>query len=146
MALTSLDHHQTSKTMKNDGKSRRSATTENEEQVTSISSNGKATISPKQRGNLPHVSKEAVKKFSKSTATIIALTPDLISMAFEIPTLVLTDSEGRQMTLIIHEPVLRKKEVFRLMSGLYPNLAPPTEEELAAISTTLYVPTPPSFF
>jgi len=67
-------------------------------------------------------------------------------MAFKIPILVLTDLEGRQMTLIIHEPVLRKKEVFRLVPSLYPDLAPPTEEELAAISTTPYVPTPPSFF
>jgi len=62
--------------MKNDGKSRRSATTENEEQVTSISSNGKAMISPKQRGNLPRVSKEAVEKFSERTATIKTLTTD----------------------------------------------------------------------
>jgi len=85
-------------------------------------------------------------EFFRHASTIIASTSDPISMAFEIPTLVLTDPEGRQMTPIIQEPVLKKKEVFRLVPSLYPDLAPPTEEELIAISTTPYVPTPPSFF
>jgi len=112
MALTSLDHYQTSITTKNDGKSKLSSIIEKEVEAINTLSNGKAMTLPKQCGNLPRVSKEAVKKLSEHTATTKTLTLDLISMAFEIPTLVLTDLEGQQSIPVIYESIPKKKEIF----------------------------------
>ena len=64
-------------TTRNDGKSRRSSTIGDEAAVINTTSNGKAMTSQRQRGNLPCVSKEAVKKFSDSIASATASTPNL---------------------------------------------------------------------
>ena len=64
-------------------------------------------------------------------------------MASQIPIIVVTDPEGRHWEPTIYQPKPKKK--FYLAPGLYPELAPPTPEELHIITTTPYTPTPPSF-
>ena len=64
-------------------------------------------------------------------------------MAPQIPTIVITDPEGRHWEPTIYQPETKKK--FYLAPGLYPELAPPTPEERNIIATTPYTPTPPSF-
>ena len=69
MDPTFLNLYLTSTMMKNDGKSRQFSIIENEAQDTNITSNGKAMMLWKQRGNLPCVSRTAEKKFSESIAS-----------------------------------------------------------------------------
>ena len=64
-------------------------------------------------------------------------------MAPQIPIIVVTDPEGRHWEPMIYQPEPKKK--LYLTPGLYPELAPPTLEELSIIATTPYTPTLPSF-
>ena len=64
-------------------------------------------------------------------------------MTPQIPTIVITNPEGRHWEPMIYQPEPKKK--LYLAPGLYPELAPPTLEELSIIATTPYTPTPPSF-
>ena len=64
-------------------------------------------------------------------------------MTPQIPTIVITDLEGGHWEPTIYQPEPKKK--LYLAPGLYPELAPPTPEELSIIATTPYTLTPPSF-
>ena len=66
MNPTSSNHLQTSKMMKNDGKSRLYLITNDTDEDTNTMSYGKDGQSPMQCGNLPHVSKMVVKPYSKN--------------------------------------------------------------------------------
>ena len=66
---TSSDHHQTSKMMKNNGKSRLYSITDNVDEDINIMSYGKDGQSPMQHGNPPCVSKMVAKPYSKNTNT-----------------------------------------------------------------------------
>ena len=61
----------------------------------------------------------------------------------QTPVIIVTDPEGRHWEPTIHQPEPKKK--FYLAPGLYPELAPPTLEELDIIATMPYTLTPPSF-
>jgi len=65
-------------------------------------------------------------------------------MTSQIPIIIVTDPEGRHWEPMIYQP--EPKRAFYLAPGLYPELAPPTLEELDIIATTPYAPTLPSFF
>ena len=134
--LTSSDHRQTSTTTKNDGKSKPYSTTENEAEDINTTSSGKAMTSQKRRGNQPCVSKAVVKKFFKSTATNTASTPSIATTNVELYTITLIDPEGKETTIWPAPPW--KHHPFKL--GLYPELSPPTEEELVWINARLGPP------
>jgi len=123
MDLTSLDHRQTSTTMKNDGKSKPSSTIEDEAANTISSSSGKAMTSQKQRGNPTRVSMEAVKKFSKNIATFTIFRPKPHNMTAALPTITLTDPEGRHAALWPAQP----KKPYRQDPYPFPDLGPMTE-------------------
>ena len=141
MDPTSFDHHQTSITTKNDGKSKLSSTTEGEAANTHSLSNGKATTSRKQRGNLTRVSTEAVKKFSKNTATFTIFQPEPYDMTAALPTNTLTDPEGRHTALWPAQP----KKPYRHDSYPFPDLGLMTERDWAILRDSLPSPyRPPS--
>ena len=145
MDPTISDHHLTSKMMKNDGKSKLSLNIENEAEDINTSSCGKAIRLQKHHGNRPHVSKTAQMKFLKSINTDISYNHiwNIELMASQIPIIVVTDPEGWHWEPTIYQPEPKKK--LYLAPGLYPELAPPTPEELSIIATTPYTPTLPSF-
>jgi len=141
MDLTSFDHHQTSIMMKNDGKSKPLSTIKDEDANTSSSSSGKAMTSQKQRGNPTCVSTEAVKKFSKNTATFTIFQPEPHDMTAALPTITLTDPEGRHIALW---PVQLKKP-YRHNSYPFPDLGLMTEQDRAILRDSLPSPyRPPS--
>jgi len=90
----SFNHHQTSITTKNDGKSKPLSTIEDEDANTCSLSSGKAMISQKQCGNLTRVLTEAVKRFSKNTVTFTIFQAEPYDMIATLPTITLTDPEG----------------------------------------------------
>ena len=130
---------------KNDGKSKLSSNIENEAGDTNTMSYGKAIQSRKHHGNRPHVLKTAQKKSSKSIKTETSYNHiwNIELMTPQIPIIVVTDPEGRHWEPTIYQPEPKKK--YYLTSRLYPELTPPTPEELDIIATTPYTPTPPSF-
>ena len=145
MDPTISDHLQTSKMMKNDGKSRLSLNIENEAEDINTSFCGKAIRLLKHRGNRPRVLKMVQKKSSKSINTDTSYNHiwNIKLMASQNPIIVVTDPEGRHWEPTIYQPEPKKK--FYLMPGLYPELTLPTPEERSIIATTPYTPTPPSF-
>ena len=130
---TSSDHHQTLTMMKNDGKSKPYSITKNEAEGINTTSNGKAMTSRKQRGNQPRVSKAVAKKFSKSTASDTASTPSMTTTNDELYTITLIDPEGKETTIWPWKP-------YQFKEGLYPELSPPTKEELVWINAGLGPP------
>ena len=130
---------------KNNGKLKLSLDIENEAKDTNIMSYGKAIRLRKHRGNRPHVLKTAQKKSFKSIKieTSYNHIRNTKLMTSQIPIIVVTDPEGRHWELTIYQPEPKRK--LYLMPGLYPELTPPTLEELSIIATTPYTPTPPSF-
>jgi len=139
--LTSLDHYQTSTTMKNDGKSKPLSITEGEAANTNSWSNGKAMTSQRQRGNLTCVSMEVVKKFSRNTVTFTIFQLEPHNMTTALPTITLTDSEGRHTALWPVQP----KKPYRHDPYPFPNLGPMTERDRAILRDSLPSPyQPPS--
>ena len=139
------DHYLTSKMMKNDEKSKLFSDTENEAEDTNTLSYGKAIRLQKHHGNQPRVLKMVQKKSLKSIKPETSYNHiwNIKLMAPQIPTIVITDPEGRHWEPMIYRPEPKKK--LYLKPGLYPELAPPTPEELSIIATMPYTPTPPSF-
>jgi len=123
MDPTSFDHHRTSIMTKNDGKLKPLSTIEDEDANTSSSSSGKATTSQKQRGNPTRVSMEVVKKSSKNTAIFTIFQPEPHDMTTALPTITLTDPEGRHTALWPVQP----KKPYRHDSYPFPDLGPMTE-------------------
>jgi len=141
MDPTSLDHHQTSITTKNDGKSKPLSTIEDKDANTHSSSNGKAMTSRKQRGNLTCVLTEAAKKFSKNTAIFTTFQPEPHDMTAALPIITLTDPEGRHTALWPTQP----KKPYRHDPYPFPDLRPMTERDRAILRDSLPSPYhPPS--
>ena len=145
MDPTISDHHLTSKMKRNDGKLKLFSNIENEAEDINTMSCGKAIQLWKHHGNRPHVLKTAQRKSSKSIKTEISYNHiwNIELMASQIPIIVVTNPEGRHWEPTIYQPEPKKK--LYLAPGLYPELAPPTPEELSIIATTPYTPTLPSF-
>jgi len=120
---TSFNHHQTSIMTKSDGKSKLSSTIEDEAANTISLSSGKAMTSQRQRGNLTHVSTEAVKRFSKNTVTFTIFQAEPYDMTTTLPTITLTDPEGRRTALWPTQP----KKPYRHNPYPFPDLGPMTE-------------------
>ena len=138
---TSLDHHQTSTMTKNDGKSKPLSTIEDEAANTISLLSGKAMTSQKQRGNPTRVSMEAVKKFSKNTATFTIFQAELYDMTAVFPTITLTDPEGRRTALWPAQP----RKPYRHDPYPFPDLGPMTERDRAILRDSLPSPyQPPS--
>ena len=131
--------------MKNDGKLKLSLNIENEAEDTNTMSYGKAIQLWKHRGNRPCVLKTAQRKSLKSIKPVTSYNHiwNIELMTPQIPTIVITDLEGQHWEPMIYQPEPKKK--LYLAPGLYPELAPPTLEELSIIATTPYTPTLPSF-
>jgi len=123
MDPTSLDHHQTSITTKNDGKLKPLSIIEDKDANTHSLSSGKAMTSQKQRGNQTRVLTEAVKKFSRNTAIFITFQPEPYDMIAALPIITLTDPEGRHTALWPAQP----KKPYRQDPYPFPDLGPMTE-------------------
>ena len=106
---------------------------------------GKAIQLWKHCGNRPHVLKMVQKKSLKSIKTEISYNHIRNNelMTPQIPTIVITDPEGRHWEPTIYQPEPKRK--LYLTPGLYPELALPTLEERNIIAAMPYTPTPPSF-
>ena len=131
--------------MKNDRKLKPSLNIENEVEDINTMSYGKAIRLWKHRGNWPHVSKMAQKKSLKSIKieTSYNHIRNTELMTSQIPIIIVTDPEGRHWEPTIYQSKPKKK--LYLAPGLYPELAPPTLEELDIITTMPYTSTLPSF-
>ena len=106
---------------------------------------GKAIRLWKHRGNWPRVLKTVQRKFLRSIKFKISYNHirNTELMTSQIPIIVITNLEGQHWEPTIYQPEPKKK--LYLAPGLYPELAPPTLEELSIIATMPYTPTPPSF-